>query len=430
MARRSRILGAYASALALSAPVVSPLLLRWRLARGKELAARLQERRGRPTEPRAEGELIWIHAASVGELISMLPIVDAMVERGLETLVTTGTVTSARLAEARLPPGAFHQFVPLDVPRFVRRFLDHWRPSLAVFAESELWPNLMGAVAERNTPIILANARMSERSFRRWSRARGVIRVMLERVDLVLAQSRADAERLAALGAPRVQTTGNLKFDVPAPPAPADLLAPLQRAALGRRVLIAASTHAGEEAVVARVHAELRDHAGNLLTILAPRNPDRRDEVARLAATQGLNVALRSETEVPAPDTDIFIVDTIGELGLFYRLADIAFLGGSLVPHGGQNPIEPAKLGVPILHGPHIGNFAEVYQELDLAQGALQVDGEEALTIAMGGLSNDEEAREMMRQAAGEVVIGFGGALARTLAAIDPYLMQLRLGRG
>lgn len=425
---RPFLLKLYAGAMRVFGPITGPAVLRWRLKRGKEMANRIGERRGRATRMRPEGLLVWVHAASVGELMSVLPLVEAITERGFAVLVTTGTVTSAQVAARRLPPDAIHQFVPLDVPGFIKRFFNHWRPDIAIFAESELWPNLMGETARREVPLIIANARLSERSFRRWSRARRIIGALLERADLCLAQSDEDARRLAALGAPRVQTTGNLKFDVPPPPASPEMLARIRRQIAGRPVFLAASTHEGEEEIIARVHREVRKRVRNVLTVMVPRHPDRASGVLAMLEADGFAVSLRSRHADALRGADMHLVDTIGELGLFYRIADVAFIGGSLVlERGGQNPIEPGKLGVPILHGPHVANFRQVYAALDDAGGALRVDDEETFGIAVAGLLSDPQERETMRRAAGEVVHDLSGALDRTITAIDPYLIQLRL---
>ncbi len=428
MANRSIGLSVYRRALGAFGPLAN-LVLRYRVRRKKEDPARIGERRGRHGAPRPPGPLVWLHAASVGEFLSIMPLIEAIAERGFPMLVTTGTVTSARLAESRLPPEATHQYVPLDVPHYVRRFLAHWRPDTAIFAESELWPNLLEGLRAVGTPVILVNARMSERSFRRWGRAKGTIGTLLNRIDLCLAQSEVDAQRLGALGAPRVVTTGNLKFDVPAPAADSALLQRLKIALGHRRVLVAASTHSGEEQMIAEAHLKIAERLPDLLTIIVPRHPDRGYEAAEVVMNAGLTTATRSFGEEVTPDTQVYIADTIGELGLFYRLADLVFMGGSLVPHGGQNPIEPAKLGVPVLHGPYIHNFTAVYNSLDKAQGALTVVDGDTLAEIVTALAQDEDAREDMRRAAAEVVIAYSGALERTIAAIDPYLMQLRLGR-
>jgi 3-deoxy-D-manno-octulosonic-acid transferase len=426
---RSLALTGYCAALGLAGPAGGRLVLRARAAAGRERPERLGERRGHPAAPRPDGALVWIHAASIGELVSMLPIVETLAERGFAALVTTVTVTSADIAAARLPAGAIHQFVPLDVPRYVRRFLDHWRPDLALFAESELWPVTIGELSRRRVPLVLANARMSARSYGRWRRARPLARALLSRIDLCLAQSEADARRLASLGARRVEIAGNLKLDVPPPPAPPEAMFRLRQAVGRRPMMLAASTHPGEDELVVRAHGTVRRAAGGILTVIVPRHPERGAAVAALAESAGLAVEQRTAAAVPAAATDVYVADTVGELGLFFRLADVAFLGGSLVPHGGQNPVEPAKLGAPIVHGPYVHNFAELYAALDQADGARAVADGGALADAVAALAADAPAREAMRGAAAAVVDGLGGALQRTMAALDPYLMQLRLAR-
>lgn len=429
MASKPFLLRLYTSTLGVGGPTAAWALLNWRLRAGKEMATRIGERRGKPSRQRPEGFLVWVHAASVGELISVLPLIQQLVDRGFFVLVTSGTITSARLAAVRLPPEAVHQFVPLDIPRYARRFFDHWRPNLAIFTESELWPNLFAEAEKRAVPMVIANARMSQRSFNRWMKARPVIRHMLESIDLCLAQSNTDGRRLAALGAPRVETAGNLKFDVPPPPVQQQALDRLKNAIFGRPVFLASSTHPGEDEIIVRVHARLKQRARNLLTIIVPRHPERGMDIVEAAQEIGLDADLRTRIELPDWNNDIFVADTIGELGLFYRIADVAFVGGSLVEHGGQNPIEPAKLGVPILHGPYVGNFVDIYRAFDEAQGALEITDNETFSIAVSGLLADVSTREMMRRAAFGVLEKSSGALERTMAAIEPYLMQMTLTR-
>jgi 3-deoxy-D-manno-octulosonic-acid transferase len=413
--------------LAAAAGPLTPLLLSQRVKQGKEHGPRLAERRGLARLARPDGPLVWLHGASVGELAGVLPLIEHIAKRGINVLVTTGTVTSGGLAEQRLPRGVIHQFVPLDVPGFVRRFLAHWRPDLALFVESDLWPNMIIETSRRGVPMILVNGRLSENSFRRWTYLRGSIVNLLQRFDLCLAGTLADAERLEALGAPRVITAGNLKLDVPAPPADRDKLAALQAATAGRPLIAAASTHPGEESAVIGAHRRLRANFPGLLTVIAPRHPERGPGVGKLAAAAGLNAVLRSRGALPDAATEIYVADTMGELGLIYRLSPLVFMGGSLVRHGGQNPIEPAKLGAAILHGPHVWNFAEIYAALDEARGAKPVDDAERLTAGLGAWLNDAAARERAASAARATVENLSGALERTLTSLEPYLMQLQL---
>ena len=354
------------SALAL----MSGPLLNWRLSRGKEDGARLGERRGLPGAARPAGSLVWLHGASVGEALSLLPLVERLTQGGRKVLITTGTVTSASLLATRLPAGALHQFVPLDARRFMRRFIAHWRPDALLLAESELWPNLILEASAAQVPIILVNARMSERSQARWRRAPDFIGALLARLDLCLAQSQGDADRLTQLGAPRVALAGNLKYDAPPPPADRQELAELAGLTSGRQIWIAASTHEGEELIAAEAHRLVARTFPDVLTLIAPRHPARGAAVAAQLEGLGLACALRSRGQLPTAKTALFICDTIGELGLFYRLAGVVLVGKSFVANGGQNPIEPAKLASAILHGPHVANFADSYALLDAAGGA------------------------------------------------------------
>ena len=419
-------LRAYQLGSALGTPIASQLLMR-RQKRGKEHPERLKERLGQASIPRPKGPLIWVHGASVGEMLAAVSLIERLRAQNFAVLVTSGTVTSAALAEQRLPNGVLHQFIPLDAPRFVRRFLDHWRPGLAVFIESDLWPNLICSCARRKIPMIIVNGRISERSFKRWRRVPRVIAALLNRFDLCLAQSATDAERYTKLGAPRVTATGNLKLDVPAPPADEATLRRLRDTIGKRPVLIAASTHAGEEAVVIGAHRRLLAKFPALLTIIVPRHPARGEAIAADAKAAGLAVALRSRRAQPMPDIGVYIADTLGELGLMYRLAPIVFMGGSLASHGGQNPIEAIRLGAAIIHGPHVWNFAEIYATLDAARGAQAITDEAALAARLSAWLADPAACQAATEAATATIKKLEGALDRTWAALDPYLIQLRL---
>jgi len=410
-----------------AAPLAAKRLLARRLNRGKEDPARLGERRGETSEPRPNGPLIWLHSASVGEMLAAVSLIQRIQAQGFAVLVTSGTVTSAALAEHRLPPGSLHQYVPLDAPRYVERFLDHWRPDLALFVESDLWPNLILASARRKIPMIMVNGRLSERSFRRWRLVPSVIAALLSRFDLCLTQSPADAKRYVELGAPRVSSTGNLKLDVPPPPADEATLRKLKSVIGPRPVIAAASTHAGEETTVIAAHRRLRAKIPSLLTVIVPRHPSRGESIAEIAKVAGLSVGLRSRGELPNKDVDIYIADTLGELGLIYRVAPIVFMGGSLASHGGQNPIEAIRLEAAVVHGPHVWNFAEIYGTLDQTDGARLVTDEETLLAGLSDWLDNPSARKAVADAADKTVRQLGGALERTLAALDPYFMQLRL---
>jgi 3-deoxy-D-manno-octulosonic-acid transferase len=416
--------------LSAAAMPLAPVLIKRRLKQGKEDPARIDERRGMTSDVRPHGPLVWIHGASVGEVLAAAGLIEKLRALNLRILLTSGTVTSAAVVAKRFPPDVIHQYVPYDSPRYVTRFLDHWQPSLALFIESDLWPNLILAGSARRLPMVLINGRMSHRSFPRWRRISATIEALLGRFEVCLAQSDADAERFTALGSRNVVTTGNLKLDVQAPPADNARLERLLAVTRGRAVIVAASTHPGEEEILAEMHRELARYFPQLLTVIVPRHPNRGEAIARMIAASGLHVSLRSHEDLPTATTDIYIADTMGELGLFYRLAPIVFMGGSLVAHGGQNPIEAIKLGAAIVHGPHVFNFTDVYDALDAAGGAKQAAVQQALVKQIGQWLADPIARQASVEAAARVVDQLGGALNRTLGALEPYLLQLRLEMG
>jgi len=404
-------------------------ILNWRLKRGKEDPERVHERRGMASLERPPGSLVWVHGASVGEVLSVLPVVEHIRAQGFNVLVTSGTVTAAQMAEQRMPAGTLHQYVPLDSPRFVQSFLDHWQPGLALIAESEFWPNLLMQTSSQGIPVVLVNGRLSLRSFSRWKNAGKTARFLLSNFDLCLAQDHDIADRLAQLGARRVLATGNLKFDVTPPPADPHDLQEMKRTIYGRPVFLAASTHRGEDEDVIEAHIEAMKRVPNLLTIIVPRHPERGGEIAELVQEYRLAPAMRSRNHLPDRGTHVYVADTIGELGLFYRLAPIVFMGGSLIKHGGQNPIEPAKLDSAILHGPNVHNFASIYSELNRQRGAATVSDSRSLAKSLMRLLEDPALVRAMAQAAQATVVPLTGALNRTANAIEPYLVQLRFGR-
>jgi len=370
------------------------LMLRRRVRRGKECADRLPERRGIDKAPRPAGRLIWLHAASVGETMSALPVIARLqAEPGVTVLVTTGTVTSAQLMAQRCPE-VLHRFVPLDVPRWVERFLDHWRPDAAAFLESELWPTILAACQARGVRMLLLNARMSARSQAGWARAPGFARTLLGAFEAVWAQSAADAARLRALGAHDVSAPGNLKFAAPDLPVDGAELARLMAVLGDRPRWLAASTHEGEEMIAAAVHARLAPAHPGLVTIIAPRHPERG---TALAATLGAR--RRSAGEDPPPG-GVWLADTLDELGLLYRLAPIVFVGKSLVSGGGQNPLEPARLGCAVAAGPLMENHAEAVAALAAARALARPQDEAGLAAWVDAMLRDKAARQLMGQAA------------------------------
>jgi 3-deoxy-D-manno-octulosonic-acid transferase len=417
-------LSLYGAAGRIGLPVAGAFLA-WRARHGKEDASRRGERLGRAALKRPAGPLIWLHAASVGETVAAAPLIRRLRARGPTVLLTTGTVTAADVAARRLGEAMIHQFAPIDCPATVRHFLDHWRPDLALFAESELWPTTLKALGSRSLPLIVISARMSERSFRSWRAFPSLARAVVGRVELFLAQTLVDAERLRQLGAHRVDVCGNLKFDVPPPAADEAAVAQMRSAIGDRSVLVAASTHPGEEPAVIAAHAELARRGVQLVTVIAPRHPARGEEIADEIDAAGLRLRRRSLGEQIGEDTDIYLADTIGEMGLWYRLGDAAFLGGSLVPHGGQNPIEPAKLLVPVLHGTHVDNFRDVYDALTAAKAVIAVHDSTTLADAVRRLMADPVERDRMAREARACVERFTGALERTVEALQPYIETL-----
>ena len=413
----------YRTATALLEPAGAAMLA-FRRSRGKEDATRIAERRGYPGINRPEGRLVWLHGASVGETVALMPLVSKLLARGLNVLVTSGTVTSANLLARRLPAPAIHQYLPLDVPRYMRRFLDYWRPEIGLICESEIWPNLMIEAHRRNIPLVMVNGRMSARSFARWRKMPTAARAMVSGFEMCLAQSRGDGERLAQLGASRVSIAGNLKFDVPPPPADPSALAMLDGLVAGRPLWLAASTHPGEDEQIVDVHLRLRDSLPGLLTIIVPRHPARGTEIERMVQDSGLSVGRRAAGLSPDSAIEVYVADTLGETGLFFRLAPVVFMGATLVPNGGHNPIEPAKLGAAIVHGPHVANAEDVFAALDASGGAVMARDSEALArVVYYWLSDPRAAREAAR-AASITVEDLGGALQRTMQAIEPLLMR------
>ena len=398
MSGRPLSLRLYGAGMRLAEPL-APWLLGRRARRGKEDPARLGERLGRAGAPRPEGPLVWIHAVSVGESLSHLPLVERFrAERpDLGLLVTSGTRTSAELLARRLPDGVIHQYAPVDAPGAVARFLDHWRPDLGVLVESELWPNLLQAASARGTRLALVGARISARSASGWARAPAAASALLGLFDVIYAQ---DLETRAWIESHGVHVAGQLDLKRLAEPLPHDgaALAALKRQIAGRRVLLAASTHPGEEALIADACAGLTPEP---LLIVVPRHPERGAEIAAALAGRGLKVARRSEGQPPETEVQAYVADTLGELGLFYRLADVAVLGGSFAPGlTGHNPLEPARLGVAVISGPHHEAFAEVYGELLAKQAMLIAARPGDLAAGVGALMADPKlARALGRRA-------------------------------
>jgi 3-deoxy-D-manno-octulosonic-acid transferase len=416
-------LEAYRVATRLAGPA-APWILRIREHRGKEDAARRAERLGYARAPRPEGRLIWMHAASVGETNAALPLISALrtARPGTRFLLTTGTVTSAQLAAQRLSPHDIHQYVPLDAPAFVRRFLDHWKPDFAIFTESEIWPNLILESAARGIPLALVNARMSGATYRRWKRRRGLAQPLFNRFAIVLAQTEKLAARLGELGARTVRAVGNIKIDAPPPPVDQAELERLRAALAGRPHLIAASTHAGEDEIIAAAHRRLARELQGFCTIIAPRHPERGIALAELLRAEGFSLTQRSLGALPQRNDDIYIADTIGELGTLYALSPVAFIGGSLVARGGQNPIEAIRHGAAVLTGPHWQNFKDTYVALLRHKGAMEVRSVDELAAAAHMLFRDQGELARIHAGANVALATLSGALQRTVDGLLDYM--------
>jgi 3-deoxy-D-manno-octulosonic-acid transferase len=418
------VLSSYRMAGSLAFPVIGAYVA-WRSSRGKEDHARRRERYGLAGHPRPEGPLIWVHAASVGETMAVVPLVERILGYGMHVVVTTGTVTSAKVVDERLGNRIIHQYVPLDLKPAVSRFLDHWQPDLAIIAESEIWPMTILELGRRRVPQVLVNGRLSDRSFKSWRKRPYLAEALFENLAHVIAQSELDGERFAALGARPVTVSGNLKIDTGPPPADQQALEQL-RIQIGRRPTWAAiSTHQGEEAVAADVHSMLRPRHPGLLTIIVPRHPDRAEALLAEFAERGLNVARRSTGDHVTPQTDILLGDTIGEMGLYLRLTEIAFVGRSLTSDGGQNPIEPAMLETAVLAGRNVQNFRDSYQRLIENGGARLVRDRDMLAGAVNFLMVNDAARHRMIAAGVSTVTEMRGALGKTLKALEPFIQPL-----
>ena len=419
-------LAAYRLLTRLARPLAG-LVLAFRARRGKEDPTRQRERVGFASTARPAGLLVWVHAASVGEASAILPLLSALVERRLDVhvLLTTGTVTSTRFVANRLPSRVVHQLVPLDSPTFVARFLDHWRPCLAVLTEQEVWPNLILQTHARGIPLTLVNARMSERSFGRWQTRSNVARALFSRLTLVMAQNELLASRFTKLGAPHAIVAGNLKIDAPPPPVDEAAFRVLDTALAGRPRLVAASTHDGEEMIVAAAHRQLARRLDGFCTIIAPRHPHRGPSIAEALAAEGFRVARRSLGELPGPTTDIYVADTIGELGTLYVLTSVAFIGGSLVARGGQNPIEAVRHGAAVLTGPSCFNFEDATRVLLEGGGATRVASADDIAQRTAELLGDPAGLADTRERALRALDTLSGALERTLTALLPLVPQL-----
>lgn len=417
--------GLYRQVMRFGTPVINYWLQK-RHARGKEDITRLSERRGQAACSRPAGKLIWCHAASVGESLSFLVLVNRLLERypDAHLMMTTGTVTSAKLMADRLPGRAFHQYMPVDHPRWVAQFLDHWQPDMVIWAESEYWPNMIAEIRKRHIPAALVNARMSPKSFIRWQRVPSFIGRLLSAFDVCLAQNAAEGDRLEKLGAKKVCVSGNLKYAArPLPYNEKDCDALL--AAIGTRpVWTFASTHPGEEEMAITVHQHLKQTLPDMLSLVIPRHPQRGAEIATQLRAAGLKVCVRSEGKLPDDTDDIYLCDTIGEMGLFFSAVKPVAMGGSFVPHGGHNPIEPAQYGCVVLYGPHMFNFLSICEDFEKVGAAWRVQDAQDLAEKLQALLQDPQQGAGVSKAAQKLTQDMASVVETIMQDLSPVLTR------
>jgi len=382
-------------------PFLESFLLK-REAKGKEDKARRHERRGQPKMSRPEGKVIWCHGASVGESISLLSLVDRLLKKypKCHVMVTTGTVTSAKVMAERLPDRAFHQYIPVDHPKWVSSFLDHWQPDMVIWTESDFWPNILAEVKSRAIPAVLLNSRISKKSFKRWKFFSGWAKEILSTFRLCLSQNQNEANRLTDLGAYHAEPSGNLKYASLPLPYDEKALADFENQIENRTKWQVVCTHLGEEEIMIRVHKALSKKLPAVLTVIIPRHPDRGAEIAELCQKEGVTCALRSANEKITDDTQIYIADTLGEMGLFLRAIPLVVMGGSFIPHGGHNPIEPAQLSCQLIYGPHMFNFITICEDFEDAGAVRKVATEAELITEIEYLFiNSVEGRQLSENA-------------------------------
>ena len=409
----------YSWLFALALPLIL-LRLGWQSLRNAAYRDRWPQRLGCYAEGTRPESPLWIHAVSVGEVGAAAPLIRALRERYpyRSILVTTYTPTGYATVARQFGETVRHAYFPYDLPVIVRRFLRHFRPCMLLLMETELWPNVIHECRAAGIPVLLVNGRMSERSARRYRAFRGLCASMLAEVTSFAAQTRADAARLTTLGADpgRITVTGSLKFDVHLPPSIFEEGASIRRElGASRAILMAGSTRQGEEELLLQALRQLRHQFPELLLILAPRHPERFDSVAELLKREGWRFVRRARGEAVMPGTEVLLLDTMGELLKFYAATDLAFVGGSLMPLGGHNVLEPATVGVPVLAGPHLFNFAEIAEKLQMAGALRLVEGPEALARSAAEWLGDSDARDRAGRAGREIVAHNKGATRAVL---------------
>ncbi len=370
---------------------------------------------------------IWVHAVSVGEVVAAAPLVRALSRRYPEhpVIVTTVTPTGASRVRALFGDAVHQAYIPFELPLAVDNLFESIDPKLAIIIETEIWPNLYHGCGKRGIPLVLASARISPRSVRTYSRFLPLFKETLSHGIVIAAQSEADARRFLALGAApeRTRVTGNIKFDIELPPDLAEQGRAMRKEMFGDRpVWIAASTHDGEEAIVLDVHERVRDAHPDLLLVLVPRHPERFPVVRESLEKAGVTFVTRTEDRSCTPDTTVLLVDTMGEVPLFYAASDVAFVGGSLIPIGGHNLLEPAALGMPIVTGPHMFNAQEIADQFVESDACVMVNDAEGLEAALMSLLGDPEAAKWLGERGRELLETNRGALWRLVELVDPLM--------
>ncbi|QBR70198.1 3-deoxy-D-manno-octulosonic acid transferase [Beijerinckiaceae bacterium] len=397
--------------------LIGPLVVYWRAKLGHEDFARRRERLGWPGLPRPKGGLALVHAASAVEAQSLTPLLEKLGTLGFGTLISTGRGVPSRLRDSRSPPTTLHQFAPLDTPQFMSRFLDHWQPDIILIAEAALLPNMIVEASRRGIPLVLVDARLSEGSFAFLRKFSAFVGPLMRRFDVCLTQTETDATWFAKLGAQKVQVVGRLKYDLVPLPADQPSLARLMARIGTRPVWVADGVYPGEEEIALVAHRRLVRQFPDLLSVIVPHSPKRGFEITQAAAKMGLAVGLGDRDSGSLPE--IFIAPTSGEAGLFYRIAGVIFAGKSLAFGGGRNPVEAAKLGCAVLHGPDVEDFEEIYAALDRVGGGAMISDADSLAAQLALLLSDNTKLRAMARAAAQTAETFGGASGRILRAIE-----------
>ena len=405
-----------------------PLVIRGyinkRKEKGKEDLKRFNERIGRPKLKRPEGKLIWFHGASVGETLSMLPLISKLLQENpdVHAMITSGTITSAELMQKRLPDRAFHQYIPIDNPKFVEKFLTHWHPDVALWFESEFWPAMLGGIKQHKIPLILINGRISDKTFKHWKMCKPIIKELLSCFSLCLGQSEQDAQRLQTLGAPKVQCLGNIKYAGFNPPVDEEKKKDILNQIGNRPVWAVVSTHNDEELQIGKQLKLLKKEIPNILTIIAPRHPQRGPEIQQQLNDLGLKTALRTKNEKISPETEVYIADTIGEVGIWYEISPVVFIGGSLIPHGGQNFIEPCRFHDAVFVGPSTNNFTDAMNRASKAQAVIKIKDAADLLQNVSELLQNKKQLAKQQELAYKWATGEAQVLDGILEKVKGYL--------